>query len=112
MSAAVTTPTTGPIRLKCLVPGCRRTRGQRKGEAPISGDERWICADHWRLIPAYMRRRYRKIIRRYERAFGSAAFWTFPGGSPARLAALRLVRMQGKAFDLCTRKAIEKAAGL
>lgn len=43
------------LRLNCLVPGCRRTRGQHKGERPVRADEVWVCGEHWRLVPRKMK---------------------------------------------------------
>ena len=37
-------------RLRCIVPGCSHTRGDRKGD-PITPGMEWICAGHWRLVP-------------------------------------------------------------
>lgn len=69
-------------RLPCQVPGCRRTR------KPESGVVAWICADHWRAIPAERRRIY-SLARRRRNGQAEAYLWP------------RLVRI-----------AIEKAAGL
>lgn len=37
------------IRLRCVVVNCRHTRGPHKGEREFTGDEQWVCGDHWRL---------------------------------------------------------------
>lgn len=42
-------------RLSCVVPGCRHTRGQRKGEGPIREGQQWVCGEHWRAVPKQMR---------------------------------------------------------
>lgn len=56
-----------PARLACLVPFCRCTRGQRKGERPIKAGEQWICGKHWRLVPVEMKRRRRELLRRWRK---------------------------------------------
>jgi hypothetical protein len=55
------------MRLHCLVPGCRRTRGQRKGEEPITGDEEWICSVHWKMVPRSLKSLRTKSRRRWDR---------------------------------------------
>lgn len=99
-------------RLRCVVPGCGRTRGQRKGEPPIREDEEWICGAHWQALPAFLRRRKRRLVRRYRRAFGDTAYWQFPAGSANRLAAVRLDRLLRQVWAICKRGAIERAVGL
>lgn len=46
------------VRIKCEVPGCRRTYHNREG---FDG---WVCADHWRLAPAKMKRQRTAAKRR------------------------------------------------
>ena len=75
-------------RLACLVPGCRHTRGDRKGDPILPGME-WICAEHWRLVPRPL-----KAIRTRARRKGKG------GAVLARL--WRRIR----------REAIERAMGL
>ncbi len=82
-------------RLRCLVPGCNHTRGQRKGEPPIREDEEWICGDHWRLVPRPMRAIKARAFRRAKRLYSPRAV----------KAALRIWRR-------CAREAIERAVGL
>lgn len=101
----------GP-RLNCAVPGCKRTRGQRKGENPIRESDEWICGPHWQAVPAYIRRRKTKLFQRYRRGFGDNAFWKYPPGSEQRLAALRLDKLCGQAWTLAKRAAIERGVGL
>ena len=62
------------MRLHCLVPGCRRTRGQRRGEEPITGDEEWICAVHWKLVPRELKTLRTKSRRRWDREVAIAEF--------------------------------------
>lgn len=99
-------------RLCCCVPGCRRTRGQRKGEPPITAGMEWICGDHWKLVPTFLRQRKSRLGRRYRRAFGDTPYWQYPAGSPDRLAAVKLDRMCGRAWEICKRAAIERALGI
>lgn len=99
-------------RLHCLVPGCRRTRGQRKGEPPLRDDEEWVCGPHWTAVPRFLRQRQSRLRRRYRHAFGDTPYWGFPGGSPKRLASLRLDRLIASAWKLCKRAVIERGVGL
>ncbi|WP_148043652.1 hypothetical protein [Paracoccus methylarcula] len=96
-------------RLTCIVPGCRRTRGQRKGEPPIRVDEEWICGEHWPTIPVFLRRRKQKLAARYRRAFGDNHFSAYPPGSQKRIEARRLSLAFWKAWNICKRAAIERA---
>jgi len=49
------------IRLTCLVPGCRRTRGRRKGDTvELNPDMRWICGQHWRGLDRADKAMHRK----------------------------------------------------
>jgi hypothetical protein len=57
--------TTGPRRISCLVPFCRSTRGDCKGDLLAEGLE-WICARHWALVPRRLKLR-RARLRRMER---------------------------------------------
>lgn len=100
------------IRLNCIVPGCRHTRGRRKGEPPILDGEEWICGDHWKAVPAFMRRRKTLVGRRYRCRFGNTQWWEFPAGSPERLQAVRLDRMRRMAWRLCRRAAVERGLGI
>lgn len=61
-------------RLRCLVPGCRRTRGRRKGEATFEGDEEWICGVHWKTVPRTLKALGRKSVRRWDRRVAIAEF--------------------------------------
>jgi hypothetical protein len=101
-------------RLRCEVPFCKRTRGRRKGDAadPDPAHEQWICGDHWRRVSPHLRRRKARLERLYRRRFGDASFWTFPGGSPKRIAAVKLDRLCRLAWERCRRQAIEHAAGI
>lgn len=96
----------------CEVPGCRRSRGQHKGEPPIREDEEWICGEHWKAVPSFLRRRKSRLARRYRRAFGDTPFWQFPAGSPDRLASFKLDKMLRMSWAICKRAAIERAVGI
>jgi hypothetical protein len=82
-------------RITCVVPFCRRTRGDRKGD-PITPDMEWICGDHWRLVERNRRRAYGRHRRRWRRFS--------PEGAEDR-ATWRL-------WSWLKRRAIERAAGL
>ena len=83
------------MRLTCAVPGCARTRGQRKGEQPIRDGEEWVCGDHWRLVPRWMRAIKARAFRRAKRVY-----------TPAHVrAALRI-------WARCKREAIERSVGI
>lgn len=100
------------MRLHCVVPGCNHTRGQRKGESPITDQTEWICAKHWMAVPAHMRRRKSTMYRRYRKHFGDTPFWQFEAGSPDRLHSARLDRACRLAWALCKRAAIERGLGI
>jgi hypothetical protein len=118
------------IRLRCAVPGCRRTRGQRKGEPPISEGEKWLCGPHWKLIDrrlkAYRTKRLRMIYRVWEMA-NAACEARLAEIAPARAAdddvawglaaarskaARRWRRTKDLIWRRMTRQAIERAAGI
>lgn len=93
-------------RLSCCVPYCRRTRHNREGFSE------WICGDHWRGVPPLLRKRKAKLFRLYRRRYGDKSFWGYPAGSPHRLAAVKLDRICGKAWEACRKAAIERAVGI
>lgn len=74
-------------RIKCEVPFCKRTRGDRKGDPVVDGMQ-WVCGDHWRAIPRTLRRTYYRA-RRLDRG---------------RLAAM--------CWERCKKTAIERAMGI
>lgn len=45
-------------RLRCCVPGCRRTH------ANVQGFSEWVCQRHWSQVPKGMRRVYSRAKRR------------------------------------------------
>lgn len=51
-------------RLPCLVPFCRRTRGDRKND-PLRPGLEWICAEHWRLVDRSLKLKRRRLRRRH-----------------------------------------------
>lgn len=93
-------------RCSCLVPGCNHTK---RFERP---DIEWVCADHWRLVPPWLRRRKSRLFARYRRLFGDEPFWKFPPGSERRLAAVRMNRLLEAVWRICRRAAIERSMGL
>ena len=82
-------------RLRCIVPGCKRSRGQRKGEPPIEGHWQWVCHDHWTASNKQMRRALNRAQR---------DVWREPC-SRNRARAARLWRRM-------TRHVIERAMGI
>lgn len=103
-------------RLQCCVPYCRRTRGQRKGEPPISSDEEWICGRHWPLVSYRTRAAYNLAKRRARHILKYKPhyrkFWELPPGAPERCSAVGIVARVGQAWEKCKREAIERAAGI
>lgn len=59
------------MRVNCVVPFCKRTRGDRKGD-PVRPDMEWLCSDHWRLVPVRRRRLYAKAKR--EKRYGVTGY--------------------------------------
>jgi hypothetical protein len=55
-------------RLRCLVPFCRRTRGDRKGD-PIGPGDEWVCGPHWSVTDRALRRLYSLCRRRTRRGW-------------------------------------------
>lgn len=80
-------------RTPCCVPFCRRTKATEQLAA--RGHDEWICADHWRAVPAGLRHLKAAISRRMRR-------------SPTHARAHALARVWGQ----CKRAAIEAAGGL
>jgi hypothetical protein len=60
-------------RLNCLVPFCRRSRGDRKND-PVDRYDEYLCGDHWRLVDRRLRRLYRKA-RRIDRGSVAGYLW-------------------------------------
>ena len=85
-----------PDRISCCAPFCRRTTAREK-LAP-KHDE-WLCVDHWRLVPAGLKRRRARLRRMAKRT-----------DDPARLA--RINRADAIAWAACKTKAIERAVGI
>lgn len=49
-------------RVRCCVPFCKHTRGERKGDTdwPWPKGSDWICGEHWMPIRSMRRRAYRR----------------------------------------------------
>ena len=92
-------------RQRCCVMGCGRTF-KDEGHASI------MCGTHWRLAPAFMRRRHARIRKRYRAKFGDYGWWHYPAGTPQRLEAWRLARLAHQAWELCAQAATIRAMGL
>ena len=79
------------IRVNCIVPGCRCTRGRRKGDKhPLTSSSEWICAKHW------------KGLNRADKAENRHDLIAFERSEPTTW----------EAWDRLKAEAIEKAAGL
>jgi hypothetical protein len=85
-------------RITCVVPLCRRTRGDRKGDLLRPGME-WLCEGHWRMVSRTLKRRRAKLRSVEKRADDS--------GRLSRIDAADRVL-----WERCKRQAIERAAGI
>lgn len=85
----------GCIRIRCVVPFCRRTAGQRKHWRPITADTQWLCGDHWRLVD----KRLRRLVRKAQRHFHAV-------GTD------RALKLDLWLWDRCKRQAIERGMGI
>lgn len=85
-------------RIACLVPFCRRTRGDRRGD-PVVPSMEWICGDHWRAVPKRLKRR-RQMLGRMARRTAD------------QIKLNRIWRADDAAWAQCKRAAIERAVGL
>ena len=95
-------------RIPCCVPFCRRTASRAK----FPGCTEIICGKHWRMAPQVWRRRRSKLERMYKKRFGNNPPWMYPGGSPNRLAAVKLDHLIHALWERCKHRAIESAAGI
>ena len=92
------------LRVRCCVPFCSHTRGQRKGDLPpIHEKTEWICGEHWMGIPKRMRQAHSRA-------------WNWTAGLPYRRKGApegRLNRRAGRRiWERCKRYAIERAVGV
>lgn len=62
-----------PERLKCLVPFCRCSRGDRKND-PVANVTEWICEKHWKGTTRSWRQR-RGLFKRRRRFDLEARMW-------------------------------------
>lgn len=110
----------GP-RVRCCVPFCTRSRGDRKGD-PIPRDRpgyEWICGPHWRLVPASVKARRRQLDRRRTRlreAWDRPRFQARVLSSGRHLKYLGVVQRAAedswRAWGRCKALAIETAMGV
>ena len=83
-------------RIRCCVPFCRHTRGNRKGD-PLRPGMEWICAEHWRAVPSRLKTVRTRLRRRLKRQ----GYMT------------EVMRgIEHRSWELCKRAAIETAGGL
>jgi hypothetical protein len=92
------------IRIRCCVPHCAHTLGQRKGDAePLTPSTQWICRNHWMAIPKRMRMVHSRA-------------WNWQHDKPYRRKGSPLMRdndeVSWRIWRRCKRAAIERAAGL
>lgn len=87
----------GPIRVRCLVPHCDRTRGDRKGDQLHPGAE-WICGEHWRRVPRRLKL-IRSRLRRRRARLGGKMTDVMRG-------------IESRSWERCKRAAIEAGVGL
>lgn len=104
------------IRLRCCVPFCNHTRGQRKGDTePVREGQEWVCGKHWMAIPKQVRRVRYRIGRELDKAIAREPlvreYWKLPKGEQ-RIAALNLWRRQTRIWRRCRAIAIERAMGI
>jgi hypothetical protein len=83
------------VRISCIVPFCRHTRGDRKGD-PLKPGTEWICGDHWRLVDRQHRSAYGRYGKRWRRF-----------GPPPRSR-----EAHARLWAWLKRRAIERAAGI
>lgn len=83
------------MRLKCLVPFCGHSRGDRRGQSPNRPGMEWICGDHWRLTD----RRTRLLLFRVRRKM-------------KRFGPDHLLALHSRLWVKLRTQAIERAAGL
>lgn len=83
-------------RLACCAPFCRRTKA--RAALPPQHTE-WLCQEHWKLVPARLKRRRAKLRRLAKRT-----------ADPARLA--RIDHADAAAWAACKAAAIEGAVGI
>lgn len=88
-------------RCHCLVPYCRRTTGK------LDADDPWICGQHWKLVPRWMKRRRTRLYRLWKKAGGSDTSW--PEQPPKARKALRLYWAW---WAKIKKTAIERAVGI
>lgn len=80
----------GERRFPCQVPHCGKTT-----PADRAGGTEWLCADHWKLVPARWKSTLRISARRYQK-HQTSRYW----------------RMNNRAWRRCVKRAIEVAAGI
>lgn len=88
------------VRLSCCVPFCRRTKAAKSevielDVAVIDLADEWICATHWRAVPARLRRLHSAAKRRLRRR-----------------RTVRFALVVSRIWDKCQRAAIEAAGGI
>lgn len=97
-------------RVACLVPFCRRTT------ARFRPPTEWLCQDHWKLVPMWLKSRRRKVRRlakkvedRFLAAY-TAQGQTYTAGQHIQVCAA--MDLAEKVWVRCKTVAIERAAGI
>lgn len=96
-------------RLRCCVPFCRRTRGDRKND-PVTEEMEWICHEHWAVIPLRRRRVWYRLHRLWLKDDGMTleAIWNHPKWGKRAIYRAALDRI----WAHLKREAIERALGV
>jgi hypothetical protein len=90
-------------RCHCRVPFCRRTVGGNMTPA-----DPWLCCNHWRLVPRWMKRRRTTLARLWRKAGGTnGATWA---NTPPK--ARQALRLYWRWWDRMEAVAKERAAGI
>jgi hypothetical protein len=105
--------TSGFPRVSCLIEGCPSTTTTAETLVDArwletnSGEGYFLCSRHWRLVPRYMKRRRRVLIKLWRKYNPSGCFWDYPPGSPERLKILRIEKLIRLTWERC----VQIAAG-
>jgi hypothetical protein len=106
-TAPVTAPAGGCVRLACCVPFCRRTFKQDRAGTPWNEGAEVMCGKHFRILPAELRARKRKVRKLWRKANALAP------ETPHREKMIDVIgRWEWDLWQLGKLQATEKAAGI
>lgn len=104
------------IRLRCCVPFCQHTRGERKGDkTPIREGQEWICAKHWMALPKALRRVRYRLDRQFDKAMAAEPHfreWWKIEDEERRIKAILLWNRYKRCWRQCKKLAIERGMGI